>query len=562
MAFTKADVGRALMAKDVPSLVSGLAWIGDAGEGPALDMGYTDAVAKFMSHTDSKVVVAALGALGSMGMAGETFADAIKVYLSNSEPTVRAAAAKALGSLGSASMEFASDLATVAAEDSMASVKVAAITALGNIGAESAEGALKTALKDSKVEVSCAAAEALGKMCLLTDGAALIKMLEKPGPSRYSALAAIASMGIEAPMECLEAVVTSGLGDKDGILRKMAVSIIAEFAEIAILDPVFSKIKGLLSSNEVGVRAAAAVAFAAMGEAAAPQSFALLPLLEDAAEDKGGPEMALVMGTGAKRPAPTYRLPKCGAIYALGCMKVASNLDKIVDCLNDTNWEVRLCALEAIASFGSSASVLAEEVGALLEDTAFPVRAAAATTLGSIGAAGSVEKLAEALKDKAHSVRLAALLAMIDIGEPSCDYSHQVFGLIKDKAPPVRQAAVRCLSFMGETGQNYAGVVALLLNDEDAEMRAEVVEALGRMGPAGAGFAEDVAEKLYDPTAMVVEAAGRSLMEMGPAGRKYLYATEDYIVSEGASEGRTLPPAKVSKAYLSDLEKERAKLGC
>mmetsp|Transcript_12733 Transcript_12733/g.22408 ORF Transcript_12733/g.22408 Transcript_12733/m.22408 type:complete len:82 (+) Transcript_12733:1-246(+) len=81
------------------------------------------------------------------------------------------------------------------------------------------------------------------------------------------------------------------------------------------------------------------------------------------------------------------------------------------------------------------------------------------------------------------------------------------------------------------------------------------------MGSTGASFAEAVGEKLYDPSPMVVEAAGRSLMEMGAAGRKFLYATEEYMLPEAASADRTLPPTKSSKAYMSVLEMERAKLG-
>merc|ERR1711972_722912 len=236
-----------------------------------------------------------------------------------------------------------------------------------------------------------------------------------------------------------------------------------------------------------------------MGPRAVQEAGALAPLLMDDAEESSGPKRAQALGTVTRRSSANHRVPKAAAVYALGAMKAMTFLDQIVGCLNDKNWEVRVVALESLAAFGTSAKSMAAPVAASLSDSAFPVRAAAAVALSVLGSEGEIQALVDALSDKSHTVRLSAVLAMAEIGEPAWSYAHDVFKLLQDPVVQVQSAAARCLSLMGDVGGNYAAVLATLLNQSgDPELRTEIITGLGRMGKCGAAFAEDVADGLTD----------------------------------------------------------------
>jgi len=561
--FTKYDVIRALMKGDTPSLLAALKWIGEAGEDPALAMGYVDGVGKFIHHTEPAVQAAACVALGNMGMAAEGFVSAIAALLTSPIPAVRAAAVTALGSLASFDPRNEGRVATIAEDDTDRGVKVAAITALGDMRADAETELLKKLLKSEHDDIACAAVLALAKLGALADeGSLLSGMIDKPR-TRHAALTALSSIGLTAPVMCLEKVVSAGLSDKDSLVRELAVKVIGCMPEAAAEDATIAKIKGMLKSDDAGQRAAAAMALGAIGPDAANESAALVPLLSDKGEDKALAHLALSIGSGAKKASAAIRFPSAAALSALGSMKASGCLEQMTDCLNDSNYEVRLCAVESIAALGTSAAAAASKVTVLLTDVAYPVRAAACSCLGAIGAEDEVEEVVGALKDKSASVRLAALLALIDLGEAAWAYSHDVFKLIKDDTLPCRQGSIRCLSLMGEIGGNYAGVAAMMLNDDSAELRCEACESLGRMGVFGAAFAEDVSEKLSDRSPMVAEAAGRALMAMGNEGKKFLYMQgylEPPSLEDTASKTK-LPPVSFTKAYMSDLERERARLG-
>merc|ERR1711972_1022003 len=290
----------------------------------------------------------------------------------------------------------------------------------------------------------------------------------------------------------------------------------------------------------------------------------------DDAEESSGPKRAQALGTVTRRSSANHRLPKAAAINALGRMKAMTFLDKIVECLNDKNWEVRVVALESLAAFGTSAKSMAAPVAASLLDSAFPVRAAAAVALGVLGSEGEIPALVDALSDKSHTVRLSAVLAMAEIGEPAWSYAHDVFKLLQDPMVQVQAAAARCLSLMGDVGVNYAAVLATLLNQSDPELRTEVITGLGRMGKYGAAFAEDVAESLNDRNAMVRDAAMKFLMQIGRAGKPFLKAAGWLDASDepaallfdfSEGDGALPAPSRNNKGYMSALAQERAKLG-
>jgi len=565
MEFTRIGVAQAVARNlnDKVRLVSILEEVGAMGEAQAAAEGYADIVAKCLINPEPEVIAAACAALSNMGMAGADYIGEISGLLGESSALVRAAALEGLGAFGYEARDYAPRVASMVTSESSDYVKAAAIKMLGNVGADEEAEIVKSNLESSSDAVAGAACETLAQMGLMRDnGAILSKMLKKPSTC-WSALASLSGMGYQAPVEALESVITIGLAHGDSTYRDQAVCIVGNLGEAAVREPYLGSLKSVLGSSSPGARAAAAMAFGQMGSVAAGEADALLPLLSDAGEETAGAQKAQVIGTNAHRTNACCRLPNAAALWALGQLKACQHLKKIGHCLNDNNWEVRLTALDAVGELGTSAKELGQSVAELLQDSAFPVRAAAARALGHIGADGQAEDLAEALTDQSHSVRLMAVLALADLGEAASSYSHQVFRLIQDPMVAVQAGAVRCLSLMGDIGCNYAGVLATMLNTtSDPELRAEVLDALGRLGNFGSSFVEDVAECLYDKNSMVSDAAMRSLIAMGPLGKPHLVAAGWMAGSENASKQASLPaPSPAQKGYVSALERERAKLG-
>jgi HEAT repeat protein len=545
--------------------------IATVGEAQASAQGYATIVVKGLTLANPAVVSACIRTLGKFGAAGADYASQIALHLGDDDSAIQIAALEALGNFGDVAREFTPKAAMRVANSDDIAVKVAAITMLGNVGADEETPRLNSLLADSNDELACAACDALSKMGMMQTNVDILgKMLRKPSTC-YSAVAALMDMGTKAPVELLESVLTEGLGSADGSLRELAVAVVGNLADAAVQDPYLKTLKSLLSNSKPGVRAAAATAMGLLGARASTELSALEPLLKDDAEDTFGPQSAQVLGTMARRSAANYRIPKAAALATLGKMKAAQSLDKTVACLTDPNWEVRLAAVEAVTAYGADAKDEAEAIAGALQDSAFPVRAAAASALGILCIENHLPELTEALADQSHSVRLSAVLALAEFGEAAWGCSHDIFKLLQDPVVQVQAAAARCLSLLGETGGNYAGVLATLLKQAEPELRAEICDALGRMGRFGAAFAEDVAECITDNSPMVSDAAIRSLMQMGQAGKPFLIAAGWLAPSsepaalpfdEYGETDRTLPaPTRSNKGYMSALAQERAKLG-
>jgi HEAT repeat protein len=403
--FTRLGIASALKrnAGDKDALVSIINQVGTRGESQALLEGYADIIAKGLRNREPEVVSSCCRALSKMGLAGAAYVDEIGPLIGESSRIVRAAALEALGCFGYDARSYVPQAATMASADSSDFVKAAAIRMLGSLGADEEAAIVRSALESSSDVVASAAVESLGKMGLLhDDGQILVDMLKKPSICG-SALAALAEMGYKAPVDVLELVISIGLTQSACTYRELAVSIIGNLAEATAHEPHLGNLKSVLSNSSPGARAAAAMAFGNMGMVAASQSDALLPLLSDSGEEAAGPDSALVVGTNAKRSSPQCRLPKAAAVWALGQMKSLQHLQRIGDCMNDSNWEVRLTALDAAGILGADAKELAEMVAAQLRDPAYLVRASAAHVLGQMVAVEYVEDLVQALTDQSHS---------------------------------------------------------------------------------------------------------------------------------------------------------------
>jgi len=341
--------------------------------------------------------------------------------------------------------------------------------------------------------------------------------------TKYHALVVLSAMGGRVPAECAEKVAAL-IGDRDFATRGLAAGLIGSMAAGVVKSPAMGQIEGLLKSEAVGVRAAAATAFGNMGPRALPVAGAVAALLADESQDESN--FALRLGNAIRNPAPTMSRPKCAALFALGRMGSAEHMDQITEALKDKQFEVRACAAEAVGNLGTdkvseSETFLLSE--ATINDDTHPVRAAAVGALGKLKAENYVSTVAEALTDKKQSVRLAALGAMGALGDVGEAHTHEVFRCMTEDSVVVRAAALRCLSLMGEMGQNYASVVATQLFDQHPDVKLAAIEALGRMGMYGAAFEDEIGAFLNDEDQRIQDAATKameSLRESGKAGKR------------------------------------------
>jgi HEAT repeat protein len=545
MTFTKLQIARALGSNDTAAVTGALYEIALAGEAIAAEMGYADFVAKMLQSPQPEVVAGSVAALGAMGSIGAQYIGSIAPLLTHPAAAVRAAACKALGSFGDAAGDFALKLSAIVADDPEAFVKAAAIPVLASTGMETK--VIANALNNSSPVVAEAACEALGLLGELSEEDAKKKL--NSSSTCLSALKALASMGSKAYVSCLEDVVTLGLASKDMIYRVPAVDIIGSLAEAALLPPVMEKIQAsCLKSESAGVRAAGALALASMGPMCVDLQELLIDCFADAAEDNRS--LSLVLGTVARRPTASMRKPKCAALYAIGRIKspTPAILSKVGDCLNDTDWEVRLSAVETISCLGRKAQRLTPLVANLLSDVASPVRAKALLCVGTSKGDDYYESVVEALQDPIPAVREAAAMALSTLGTSASDSAPAVYKLFNDKASSVRSTAIRCIASMGDVGANYAPVIATMMNEEDLEVRIAAIEALGSMGSEGAAFAEDISEHLYLGAAAEKASAQMTLAKLG-------------VKIQVAMAPLTVEKPTSAPNYAAILAAERAKMG-
>merc|ERR1711972_192337 len=152
------------------------------------------------------------------------------------------------------------------------------------------------------------------------------------------------------------------------------------------------------------------------------------------------------------------RKPKCAAIRALGMLGDESFASKIGNSTADSDWEVRLAAVEALGHLGDGGRDVSGKISGCLHDDTYPVRAKAVEALARLNA--EVSHLPKMLNDKSQMVRIEALKAVAAAADTGPTYAAEVAALLSDPLNSVKAAAARALADMGESCQCYAGVIA------------------------------------------------------------------------------------------------------
>lgn len=167
----------------------------------------------------------------------------------------------------------------------------------------------------------------------------------------------------------------------------------------------------------------------------------------------------------------------------------------------------------ATAAFVLGDMASASAIPALLEaldDPSREVRAAAARSLGRLGAVGAVEPLVHALAAKTIP-RSVAGQALLDLGQPALPGLRD---LLESGDASTRAIAAELLGLIGGAAEGPSLLRAL--TDASAEVRAKAGRALGRVGAAAAAAA--LREALEDRVPFVRVAAARSLGDLGDRG--------------------------------------------
>lgn len=519
--FNPDDVAIALSTTNCTDLVTTIRAIAEQGEAAAAENGYLNNIVAMLDdqaqHPDVKCAVCyAVQRAGAVGLPHQ---QSVARLLSDDNEKVRYQACVTLGSMGPAASGWSRAVSNLL-QDERAMVRTGACSALAGLGGRSEAKSLVKMLADRVPEVQGAACLALGRLeQASTDHAdEVARKLDVPR-SRPQAAEALGMMG-EAAKEHV-ASLCECLTDEDDRTRVIVASAIGRLAaEVKDSPAAFRKITELLEHSDGRFRAIACVALGNMGGRGSDAEAAVKQLLTDDFEEPSF--TALVAGGGAPRLIATARIVKCGAAFALGAFKYNSYAGDVTKLLMSEDYEVRACACDSLAAYGTEASddSIKSNLSQRLTDDMYMVRGKAVRALAAIGDNSYSGQIVDLLEDPSPSVRVACIDALVVFGDA---HIGKVFECLSDESAVVRAAAASALGRMGPKAQAYAAAVAQkLVAPEAVSVKVAALEALGRMGKRGAAYAEEVSQSVQDPVPQVRAMAVWSLGQMGRDGQQYI----------------------------------------
>lgn len=340
---------------------------------------------------------------------------------------------------------------------------------------------------------------------------------------KYAACMSLAVMGPWAASGTMVSV-QKLLDDQSEVVRCGACAAIGAFGA----DDCAQKLADMLGDKSPEVQGAACVALGRLGEAGS----------------------GCASEVAAKIGEPRSRLQ---AIYALGLMgdDGKKHCDKIVECLEDDDDEIRLAAAQQC---GQMAAEVKDNGGAwgsltgMLGHSEGKVRCAAALALGYMGepAADQCDALKELLEDdfgesginsltaggcrsrmppstrKAKCAAAAALGLICQAGADVSvdDYASEVANLLNDEDWEARMVGCEALAMMGEKAKDQATRVSAIFDDERYAVRARAAHACGKLKDADS--AAGLADLIADNCPSVREEAMLALAELGDDGSEYI----------------------------------------
>jgi HEAT repeat protein len=180
---------------------------------------------------------------------------------------------------------------------------------------------------------------------------------------------------------------------------------------------------------------------------------------------------------------------------------------EVARCVKDPSRDVKVAALEALASMGAVGAPNVDIAASYIEDADTEVRCAAIAALGGIGMySGKYEQeVAKLVNAQVPQVRAAAALAL---GGMKADRQKGVLKrCLSDEEPQVAAAALRGIGLLGEQGSSMASDVSGCLTHQDPDVRLAAITALTNFGENANKQANQVASCLSDDSNVVRQAA-------------------------------------------------------
>ncbi len=303
--------------------------------------------------------------------------------------------------------------------------------------------------------------------------------------------------------------------DEAWAVRRKAASALGGLAEVAVNNGAVEPLIAHLGDPRSEVRASAAAALGALGDAAAAEPLANLLL--------------------TNRKGATAEI--ADALEKLGQPSIAP----LTRALEHPAVEVRLVAAQTIAAIGTTDAVV--PLGGALDDPEAKVRRAAADALRNLADQRVLDQLAQALGDSESAVYYAARDALARMGEPALQVLIERLGSGNTRVAYMAQQA---LAQIGEPAID--SLVEAMRGDDPGAARWAGI-ALGEIGEQAVEHAASLLNDAGSPTDARVNAAGA-------LGRTRSYsATEPLTAAAQAA-----PPAVRAAAIkaLGEIGDERA----
>ncbi len=219
---------------------------------------------------------------------------------------------------------------------------------------------------------------------------------------------------------------------------------------------------------------------------------------------------------------------KLGCISALGNMGpiAESSLGVMVDCLKETNADIRIEAAKAIGNLRAVASIgnCIEPLNVALTDQDPDVRWTSAEALRKIGTddamkawasyqeVGSISSYLKQLTNLDKAVRLHAAEALYSVIEESPDLDFKILGkALHDSYPKVPVALCLAIGKIQDKAQELEDDLFELLSSGDQSVKAAAAQCLGKINAVQTRSTEKLIELLNDPEKEIRMSAGLAL---------------------------------------------------
>lgn len=382
-------------------------------------------IAAFLVYDDADIRIAAVTAVGNMGIGQEDiYLSQVLLLLNDRERQVRRAAVKALRQLDRTGESYLPQLVELL-DHKDADRRIEALMLLGTLREEVVPylPRIVELLQDQEQAVRIAAAGVLGKLGELAEPAIphIVALLQDQSPEvRVAAVRSLSRMASLEEAYRQQIIALLAEEEQPGEVRAAVIEALEDFdGDRQVLLPMLVE---HVADDETRVRVAAIETLGTLGTLAEPHVSQLTALLED------------------------------------------------------ENWEVRAAAVEALGQMGEIARPAIPQIVALLDDEDWFVRSNAIRAVGALVPPDddAFSKLLVLLDDDDGNVRAAVTWVLGNLGKDARGYELRFFGLLHDPHPGVRYAAARALKNLGETRLESLPVIANLIavdSSRTAELR-------------------------------------------------------------------------------------------